>query len=141
MKGAKTVRKLHMWVGIILSIFILIEAVTGFILANPQLAGVERNSMIEGGRHQQFRGSGDIPTLDGEPGLVPNRPPVDDDSVLSVAKMLHQGTYGAVDLRWLVAVIGVGVAFLTVTGVYLSVKPLGTQSRNRKRRASPVNET
>lgn len=55
------VRKIHLWVGLILAVFLVIEAITGLILAEPWLVGqsqINSPHSIESGPNMAQRSTG-----------------------------------------------------------------------------------
>ena len=42
----KKMRNLHLWIGLITSVLILVESITGLMLSNPQLMGMQAKSAI-----------------------------------------------------------------------------------------------
>ncbi|MCO1604217.1 PepSY-associated TM helix domain-containing protein [Desulfosporosinus nitroreducens] len=64
----RKMRNLHLWIGLITSIIILMEAVTGLMLAHPSLMGMEsRAPIIEGNSRTTSSGNESIPTSDQGP--------------------------------------------------------------------------
>ncbi|SDD62819.1 PepSY-associated TM helix domain-containing protein [Sporomusa acidovorans] len=118
-----TMRKIHLWVGLILAIFLLAEAITGLILAEPWLIG---QSPQEGPARMSDKSQ--VPGLKTPPpDEIAQRPDVRRDffsSPYSIAKGLHEGKYAAINFKWLVDLVAIGIIFLTVTGVYLSITRL-----------------
>lgn len=45
MKYLKTMRNIHLWIGLILAVFIFIEAFTGLLQAEPWLMGVDEEHL------------------------------------------------------------------------------------------------
>lgn len=65
----RKMRNLHLWIGLITSIIILLESVTGLILAHPELMGAqakasitERNSQFTSSENQSVAASEQDPT-------------------------------------------------------------------------------
>jgi hypothetical protein len=102
----RVVRKVHLWVGLVLAVVLVVEAVTGLILSEPALFGVQKSPGRPPGLVQQ-QGHGLQRAGDASEG------------VYSLAKGLHQGRVGDLDLKLVIDLSGVGLALLTVTGVYM----------------------
>ncbi|MDR7865765.1 MAG: PepSY domain-containing protein [Sporomusaceae bacterium] len=115
-------RKVHLWVGLILAVVLLVEAMTGLILAEPEWfgevkqkpPGLERQAAPAGGQGQA------------EPERPKSAP-----TLYGLAKGLHQGKVGSIDLAWVVDLSAVGLVALTLTGVYLAVPVLRPRARRR----------
>ena len=124
-----TVRKIHLWVGLILAIFLLVEAITGLILSEPWLVG---QSPAEGplriSDKSQIPGSKTLP-----PEEIAQRSDVRPDSrgPFSIARGLHEGKYSGMNLKWLVDLEAIGIIFLTLTGGYLSITLLRAGGAHR----------
>lgn len=105
------VRKLHQWVGLILAVFLLIEAITGLILAEPWLVGQSRINpphSIEGASNMAQRSDGMSRS----------------SSPLGIAKQLHEGKLNGLNFKWLIDLTAIGIILLTVTGIHLSISLL-----------------
>lgn len=109
------VRKVHLWVGLALAVVLVVEAVTGLILAEPALFGAAKPQGAPGLERQQAgEGQGlQLRRRERAGGAA--------GGVYGVAKGLHQGRVGGVDLKWLVELSGVGLVVLSATGVYMGV--------------------
>lgn len=46
MKYIRFMRSLHLWLGLILTVFLLVEAVTGLILSEPTIIGINKAQPI-----------------------------------------------------------------------------------------------
>ncbi len=113
-------RKVHMWVGLVLAVVLLVEAVTGLILAEPGWFGEVKQKPP--GIQAAPRGTQGQAT----PERAKSAP-----TIYGLAKGLHQGKVGNIDLGWVVDVSAVGLVVLTLTGVYLAVPSLRARSRRR----------
>lgn len=122
----QTARKLHLWVGLILAIVILAEAVTGLILAEPWLVGQDKGSSKRPAVEQQQTQRDDSRQMGLREGAKPAV-----NSAFGFVKGLHQGKVGGLDLKWLVDISAIGLVILTVTGVYIAIPIL--RARHRKR--------
>lgn len=132
----KIARRLHLWLGLILAVFIIIEAATGLILAEPGLVGQVKTQMPSGGQQLNAeKGStavGKGSELQGEV-RKPDRG-VSGTSALNAfgfAKGLHQGKVGSSNFKWVVDLIAIGLIILSLTGIYISI-PLLKAKSNRK---------
>jgi hypothetical protein len=124
-----TIRKIHLWVGLILAVFLLVEAITGLILAEPWLVG-----------QASHQGPPRIIEKEQSSGVKNNLPPEeiaqrsdikrDSSSPFSIAKGLHEGRIASVNLKWLVDLVAIGIIILTITGIYLSVTLLSLRNKS-----------
>jgi uncharacterized iron-regulated membrane protein len=101
MKYIKTMRNIHLWVGLILSPFILIVTLTGLIQAEPWIIGAEKSQL-----HQRFS----------------------EFNLFNLTNMVHEGIIGTADFRWIIDITAIGIIVLTFTGIYLSI-PLITSKK------------
>lgn len=132
----KKQRQLHLWIGLITSVFIFIEAVTGLLLSEPWLMGVDRPGGLKGEMDRE-------PTLLQEentnPFPVANQgefaPERDggDFNLIRIVKGLHEGRIGSANARILVDITAIGLIILSVTGISLSIQVLKAQSMRRKK--------
>lgn len=129
----QAVRKVHLWVGLILAVILLMEAITGLILAEPWMVGQEKThrppadfrSNIEQGKTPGTEGSVGLPASQG------NRNARGEFSVFGFVKGLHQGKVGNLDLKWVIDLSAIGLVVLTLTGIYLSLPHLLPKNRGR----------
>lgn len=158
----KFTRKVHLWIGLITSLFLLIEAVTGLLLAEPWLIGQSQpkdrmegerfevrgemsgGSFLNGEAGQALPNSGEMTSegnvLNGENAreagqVFPKKE--DQNSFFGFIRGLHEGRLGEVDIRWMIDVAAISMIILTATGIYLSIKILKAESK-RKKRASEL---
>ena len=128
----QTARKLHLWLGLILAIILLIEAIIGLILAEPRLVGQEKNQMPpvrQSTSQAQQTSPGDKGLLThGQEQVQANTKPVV-SGVFGIAKGLHQGKIGNLNLKWIIDLAAIGLIILTLTGIYLSIPFLKTQRK------------
>lgn len=136
----KRIRQAHLWIGLITSIFLLVEAVTGLLLAEPWLIGQQ-----ERGEHHALI----PPDRDSVPSSSPEnmkRFPESRgmeekgreaggsfQSFAGIIRGLHEGRIGAWDVTWAIDIAAVAIILLTISGIYLSIRLLAAQ-RNRKRK-------
>jgi hypothetical protein len=160
----KKTRKAHLWIGLICSVFILIESITGLLMNEPWLIG---QSQMEGNKGNfqpgqfnqgagtqgtfpsdssqtagqtqgqtsgqagtnetaQFPGRSGARGLGGEAGT---------GSITSIIRGLHEGKIGTLNVKWLVDLVAIALIFLTVSGIYLSMKVLRADKKRRNRNA------
>jgi hypothetical protein len=143
-------RQLHLWIGLICSVFILIEAVTGLFLLEPQLLG---GSGGQGGpplqmQQQQTTNAGavrsdtnaaspaartDAGSFSRNSNMGPGRE--GGAGASNFIRNLHEGRIGSTDIGWVMDIAAIGMIILTITGIVMSTKTLAAQSvRRRKQR-------
>lgn len=160
----KKLRRAHLWIGLIASIFIFMEALTGLLMNEPWLIG---QSTIESGRgnfqpgqmnrFQGMQGSTDTTgqaggQTQGQNGFNRNRqfqgrqrfggngnftPGMRggmSQGIIGTIRNLHQGRIGNTDVKWLIDLIALAMMFLTGTGVFLSIKVLSAENKPKKLR-------
>jgi hypothetical protein len=127
-------RRLHLWIGLLTSFLILIEAVTGLLMVEPWLIGVSRPSMGQRIELQKTE-TGEVETKD----FVRERIEAghfhradQGNSIMGFVKNLHAGRIGNTDVSFLLDIIAIGLIILTVTGIILSIKALKVQHIKRK---------
>lgn len=136
----KRIRQAHLWIGLITSIFLLVEAVTGLLLAEPWLIGQQ-----ERGEHHALI----PPDRDSVPSSSPENMKSFPESrgmeekgreaggsfqsFAGIIRGLHEGRIGAWDVTWAIDIAAVAIILLTISGIYLSIRLLAAQ-RNRKRK-------
>lgn len=106
-----TIKKLHMWLGLILGIILIAESVTGLILAEPWLVGQSHDKSQP---RMQQRQSTEIKGLSNEVKEQRLR-------ALGIVKGLHQGRYSDINFKWLIDISAIGIIVLTISGLYLSI--------------------
>lgn len=102
-------RKIHMYIGLIFAIFILIEALTGLLLAEPGIVG-------QGAPPAEFQQGG-------------HHPPA---GSFGLAKNFHKGIVGNMKVTWLVDLTAISLVLLTLTGVHMSISTLRTKVKKPK---------
>nr|WP_268633538.1 PepSY-associated TM helix domain-containing protein [Paenibacillus alginolyticus] len=141
----KRTRQLHLWIGLICSVFILFESITGLLLSEKWLIGSGGTDMRPPGAISQSSNSitppaaGDQGTAGARQGNRPafNGPGPDQDganSLTGIIKGLHEGRIGNTNVNWLVDIAAISMIFLTITGIILSIKTLRAQGIQRKKR-------
>jgi hypothetical protein len=143
----KKMKQAHLWIGLITSVFLLVEAITGLLLAEPWLIGqqpksqpmhtqnvkqgqISANNILQGNNIAQEAGQeqgsfGPKEGFRGERG---------DNSLAGIIRGLHEGRLGNMDIRWAIDIAAISIIFLTLSGIYLSVKLLQAQRKGRKKR-------
>ena len=122
----KKMRKLHLWIGLVTSVLILMESITGLLLMEPWLIGGEEHH--RGGPGQ-------------EGGVRPERAMPSSEEAANAAfsaqrliRGLHEGKLGDTDISWLVDLSAISMIILTVTGIYLSIRILRAERRRKEAR-------
>lgn len=132
----KTARKIHLWVGLILATVLIIEAVTGIIMAEPWLVG-QGKQQLPSGTQQSVIEQGKTPgskevVLPAEGRKIENsRQAANGLNIVGFAKGLHQGRIGSVDVKWVIDLAAIGLVILTVSGVYIAIPILRARSKKR----------
>lgn len=128
MKYIATIRKVHLWLGLILAVFLLVEATTGLILSSPALIGANQAYHTASGTAQQQRHEKQVVPVNAGIGQANSELSADVSSLVFV-KELHQGIIYNKNFRWIVEIIAVSIIVLTLTGIYLSIPFLKAQAR------------
>lgn len=124
-------RKLHLWVGLILAIILLIEAITGLILAEPWIVGQgqrQMNPARQSANTEQINSQHTGRPAQGEKRTPEGTKPAA-SSAFGIAKGLHQGKIGNINAKWLVDLAAIGLIILTLTGVYIAIPILRAQQK------------
>lgn len=132
----QTIRNIHLWLGLVLTIFLLAEAVTGLLLSEPALTGAGRSVHTQ---HLQAAGeqkSSGMPNQNfteeqARKAEEHAQAVAGDVSTLMFIKELHQGIINSRNFRWVVDIVAVGIIILTVTGIYLSIPLLKAQFKSK----------
>jgi hypothetical protein len=148
----KKMRQAHLWIGLITSVFLLMEAITGLLLAEPWLIGQQPKGepMLMQGVEQGQISSGNFaqgessssPDLE-QRGFRPRegfRGERGGNSLAGIIRGLHEGRLGNMDIRWAIDIAAISMIFLTLSGIYLSVKLLRAQRKSRKKRSLKIAE-
>jgi hypothetical protein len=149
----KKTRSLHLWIGIITSVFILIESVTGLLLSEPWLMGVKprggmgnpaaivnqtisasnpnsQNSSTSSSAIVQYEGR----SLPSDRHVFDNHQMDGGSGLSNFIRGLHEGQINGLNVKWLVDVTAIGLIVLTVTGISMSIRALCAASHSRKRK-------
>ncbi len=123
----RKIRNLHLWIGLFTSLLILIEAITGLLMLEPWLMGIN-NTMPEQREMHRNQGMGQAIAEDiEEEEMVSNknfRPAGQRNSMLGIVKSLHTGRIGNTDVSLLLDIVAIGLIILTVTGMIMSIRAL-----------------
>ncbi|HWO97061.1 MAG TPA: PepSY-associated TM helix domain-containing protein [Bacillus sp. (in: firmicutes)] len=160
--GMKKMRQAHLWIGLITSVFLLMEAITGILLTEPWLMGQESRhqpmvmqtaeqgqSSVDTTRQEQPASSGAVQGESAPDAALQQRNLEEREgfnrgdggnSLMGIVKGLHAGRLGTMDIKWMIDVAAISMIFLTGSGIYLSVKLLAAQRKSRKKRALKVSE-
>lgn len=121
----KKCRQLHLWIGLFTSLLILIEAITGLIMAEPWLIGAnhppaEQNAYSEKvNMNDSYRG-----TSPGEGQAPQDGNFSNNNNLMGVIRNLHQGRINNTDVSVLLDMAAIGLILLSITGIILTVKSL-----------------
>jgi hypothetical protein len=72
----------------------------------------------------QFPGRSGARGLGGEGGT---------SSITSIIRGLHEGKVGTINVKWLVDLVAIALIFLTISGIYLSLKILRADKKRKNR--------
>jgi hypothetical protein len=126
----KTIRNLHLWIGLFTSLFILIEAVTGLLMVEPWLMGASQPAAEQRVMHErpaQGEAAGRTGAAEGLEAGKQLNPAGQGSSITAFVKNLHAGRVGSADVSVLLDIVALGLIFMTVTGIVLTVKALKRQ--------------
>lgn len=119
MKYLVTMRKVHLWLGLIVAIFLLIVAITGLILSEPGLIGAQArpddHQVKQMVLPENSSTSQNVYVIRSESQLA------GDVSTLVFIKQLHQGIIYSKNFRWVIDLVAISIIALTLTGIYLSI--------------------
>ncbi|TEB16042.1 PepSY-associated TM helix [Pelotomaculum sp. FP] len=139
----KKCRQLHLWIGLLTSLLILIEAVTGLIMVEPWLIGsnmpsteqwaqVDRTGAggaAHGREAPEYKGAAEGEAAQG--GGAKNYS--GQNNIMGFIKALHSGKVNNANLSILLDIAAIGLIFLTTTGIILTVRTLKAQGAAKKR--------
>lgn len=155
----KKLRRAHLWIGLIASIFIFAEALTGLLMNEPWLVGQSQasvgrsnfqpgqfyqgqngqgNSAGSGQASGQFQGQGSNGQFQGRGSFRGNgnfngfRRNGGAQGILGTIRNLHEGRIGNTDVKWLLDLVAIAMMALTGTGVYLSINVLRAERKRKK---------
>ncbi|GEN33533.1 PepSY-associated TM helix domain-containing protein [Aneurinibacillus danicus] len=139
-------RQLHLWIGLLTSFFILIEAITGLLLSEPWLIGMDKGERRPGMEQRasfSTREKGSLPSQStnqsesvlsqaGKPGAISPEEDRGGFGLMGFIRGLHEGRIGGTNVKILVDITAIGLIILTVTGITLSIQIVRAQSRRKK---------
>jgi hypothetical protein len=157
----KKVRRAHLWIGLIASILIFMESLTGLLMNEPWLMGqtqfeADRGNFQQGqfnrgqfrqgagqinGQMQGQNGTNENGQFQGSSGFGRNRnfpegvrgEGMGQGSFMSTIRGLHEGKIGNSDVKWLIDLTAIAMMFLTGSGIYLSIQILRADRKRKKR--------
>ncbi|EZP78417.1 hypothetical protein H839_01076 [Parageobacillus genomosp. 1] len=132
----KRMRQAHLWIGLITSIFLLMEAVTGLLLAEPWLIGQQ-----ERGAHREFLSPNSLAPehFDNfQEGRQMREAVGQALSLAGIIRGLHEGRLGSFNVKWAIDIAAVAIILLTLSGIYLSLRLLVAQRHRKRKRSLPV---
>jgi hypothetical protein len=174
----RRLRKMHLWVGLITSIIILFESVTGLILEEPQWFGGQAEMSLNqtnfnGGNIPSFnqgnsnssqsssngtsttqstngnvQSNGNNQTQNGFGGRM-NRGQFNGNpnlrgarggfrSLNNFVQQLHRGNINGVDVHWLMDLAALAMIFLSLSGIYMSIRILSAGRKRHSKRDLPT---
>lgn len=156
----KKVRRAHLWIGLIASVLIFMESLTGLLMNEPWLMGqaqveggrgnfqpgqfnggkFRQNAGQENGQMQGQNGSNENGQFQGTPGFGRNGnfpegfrgERMGQGSLMSTIRGLHEGRIGNTDVKWLIDLTAIAMMFLTGSGIYLSIQILRADRKRKK---------
>ncbi|EPR29136.1 PepSY-associated TM helix domain-containing protein [Geobacillus zalihae] len=139
----RKMRNLHLWIGLISSIFLLVEAVTGLLLSEPWLIGQAERGEMHRAAQERMNAFGAGQTSGTGASTAPMTPRAEEggSSLMMFVRQLHEGRIGSLDIRWAVDVAAVAMIILTATGIFLSIRTLAAGRRRKQKRMTPAPET
>lgn len=131
-------RQLHLWIGLITSLFILVEAITGLLLSEPWLIGqqsMERGhgmAAISTNYHETSGSSNSLPadqsqTSQKSSNLRPEGFGKEQSGIMGFVRQLHEGKIDGANLKVAVDLTAIGLIILTITGISMSIRVLRAQ--------------
>lgn len=125
----KKTRQAHLWIGLISSVLILMESITGLLLTEPWLMGGKEK---EGIRVEQHMRNSSSPSQQMPQKFKEKKG--NTNSFSGFVKQLHTGRIGNTDISWALDITSIAMIFLTASGIYLSIKILMAQRKSKKRK-------
>lgn len=92
MRYYRKIRNIHLWTGAVLSVFIIIEALTGLVQSEPWIIGATEYEL-----HNDLK------------------------SFARLTNSLHEGKINNINFKILIDITAIGLIILTFTGIYLSI--------------------
>lgn len=133
-------RKIHLWIGLVTSLLLFLEAGTGLILMEPWLIGFEREEHDHRGEFHGTLSEKDEEIASSLSEFEDRFRGDDDFSAFRMIRGLHEGRIGDVDASLLIDLSAISILILTATGIYLSVKILvAERKRNNRRKGDGTN--
>lgn len=135
----KKIRRLHLWIGLLTSVLILMEAITGLLMVEPWLMGADKPALEQRVQPQktQMAAEGEIAQREGlTEGPEADRnfsPPGQGSSAMGFVKGLHSGRIGNTDVSFILDIAAIVLIILTTTGIILSIRVLRAQSGGRRK--------
>lgn len=113
-------RQLHLWIGLLTSFLILIEAITGLFMIEPWLIGANKPSTEQRVQLDKTRTGDTAEVSQGENfGMAGKQ-----NNLMGFIKGLHSGRIGNTDISVFLDIVAIALIFLTTTGIILSIKRL-----------------
>lgn len=132
MSYLSTIRKVHLWLGLILAVFLLVVSISGLILSEPALIGANKTYPADHLAHinsEKYHAGQKSYIVRAGSELS------EDVSKLVFIKQLHQGIVYDISFRWLIDIVAISIIILTLTGIYLAIPFLKFQFK----RSNPNN--
>ncbi|MHB1043374.1 MAG: PepSY-associated TM helix domain-containing protein [Eubacteriales bacterium] len=138
----KKCRQLHLWIGLLTSFLILIEAVTGLFMIEPWLLGENRPSTGQRVQLEKTKTGETFGREAGEYGKpvegeasegIDFRKANNSNNLMGFIKGLHSGRIGSTNLSVFLDIAAIALIILTTTGIILSIKTLKSQIITKKK--------
>lgn len=139
----KKCRQLHLWIGLLTSFLILIEAITGLFMTEPWLLGENKPSTEQQlqfektktgetfGRELEQYGEPVGGEASGDRNFIKAN---NSNNLMGFIKGLHSGRIGNTNLSMFLDIVAIVLIILTTTGIIISIKTLKAQSVAKKRK-------
>lgn len=137
----KKCRQLHLWIGLLTSFLILIEAITGLFMAEPWLLGenkpsTEQQVQLEktktgetfGREAGEYGKPVEVEASEGRDFRNVNK----SNNLMGFIKGLHSGRIGNTNLSVFLDVVAISLIIITMTGIILSIKTLKVKNKRGK---------
>lgn len=138
----KKFRQLHLWIGLLTSFLILIEAITGLVMTEPWLLGINKPSTGQRVQLEKTKTGETFGREAGEYGKpvegeasegIDFRKANNSNNLMGFIKGLHSGRIGDTNLSVFLDIAAIALIILTTTGIILSIKTLKAQSITKKK--------